>query len=1077
MRRLYSLHRLFERNPNVQLQYSKVLQTYLDKGYIAEVKKSDVLAAGVNQWFLPHFPVIREDRATTKVRVVFDGSAKVNGFAINDFMYTGPKLQNDLVNVLLRFCRYPVALAADISEMFLQVQLRDSDRRYHRFVWSKAPEDPLQVFEFCRVVFGIRSSPYLAGRALKAAAEEFAPKTQPEVASAVNDNFYVDDLLTSTPTVASACSIRRDLQQVTKYGGFHLRKWISNEQEVLKSIPEEDRATQTTIFISDRDTSSASVQKTLGVTWNPEKDQFRFIYPSPDSIIYTPRGVLSQMCRLFDPRGQLCPFTIRSRIMCQETCIRGKQWDEALDDDHRRQWKKWFSEFPELSDVHVNRCFSVSGSDQLFSLHTFSDASKSAYAAATYVRHSRPDGSTKVTLAMAKARPSPIKRKTIPMLELQGGVLGSRLSKSVGNVLDIPPERQHFWTDSMNVLYWVKSPSRKFRMDVGNRISEIQDVTDVRNWHHVPGKLNPADMPSRGISASQLASDHQWWHGPDFLTNPESSWPNRQIIPPSELPGQLRHVMTNVSAIHVSDHRLHPDKYSSWDHLVRITAWCRRFIRNACKKVPSVSDSINLRTASKKVTVPGSQKDIMVPELTVDEILESRYVWIRQAQRDIYGSTFDLVQSESPLPASSPLLKLQPMMDSTTNIQVMKVNGRLRAANHLPVGVRNPIILPAKHRVTSLIVAAADQQSNHSIGSNHLLSNLSTEYWIIKGKSVVKAHRSKCVLCKKMYAKTASPVMGLLPDFRTTEPLQPFSKTRVDFAGPFLTKQGRGRVHTKRYACVFTCLQTRACHLEMVYSLDTDGFLLALSRFTKRRGVPTEILSDNGTNFTAADQELKNGVQSLDNSRISAELSSLNIKWRFNPPRAPHFGGVFEIVVKAMKKVLQATLYRADLSDEELHTALVQAEGLINSRPLCVTSTDSCDLEPLTPLHFLVGHASVTVAAEVSADQEKIVHPCRRWKYVQRVVRDVWRRWLKELVPRLNARSKWQRQEKSISKGDIVMVHEENAPRACWPIGRVVETFVGRDGVVRVVEVEIKGKIYKRSVHRLVPLDVEGAAT
>ncbi|XP_065185956.1 uncharacterized protein LOC135816784 [Sycon ciliatum] len=238
--RLKSLHRILERKPEVRLQYAEVLKKYLERGYIRSVLPTEVEDAGTDQWFLPHFPVIRNDKSTTKVRIVFDGSAKVMGDSINDRMHAGQKLQSDLVKVLLRFCHHPIALTADISEMFLQVELRDNDRKYHRFVWSESPHHPLVFFEFCRVVFGMRASPYLVGRALQATAETFADTAGPEAINAVRDNFYVDDLLMSTATEASAIVAREDLQEITTRGGFHLRKWLSNSPAVLKSIPEAD---------------------------------------------------------------------------------------------------------------------------------------------------------------------------------------------------------------------------------------------------------------------------------------------------------------------------------------------------------------------------------------------------------------------------------------------------------------------------------------------------------------------------------------------------------------------------------------------------------------------------------------------------------------------------------------------------------------------------------------------------------------------------------------------------------------------------------------------------------------------
>ncbi|XP_065185823.1 uncharacterized protein LOC135816555 [Sycon ciliatum] len=1069
-KRLCSLHRLFQKNPTVQLRYSEVLQNYLKKGYIHTVSTSAVQAAGVDQWILPHFPVIREDKATTKVRVVFDGSAKVHGECINDLMHTGPKLQSDLVKVLLRFCHQPIALAADISEMFLQVELRETDRKYHRFMWSESPQDPVVFFEFCRVVFGMRASPYLAGRALKATAEKFSSEAGAEVAKAIDDNFYVDDLLMSLPSVQSAIVTRSDLQQVTQRGGFHLRMWMSNTEAVLDSIPLEDRASNKMMTIASSELPPLP-HKALGVAWEPDDDQFTFIYPEPSNVQFTRRGVLSQMCRLFDPRGQLCPFTIRSRILFQATCIRGTDWDDPLDSDQASEWKQWFSEFPSLRDVKASRCFTEISSDQPLTLHTFTDASASAYAAVTYARQERDDGTAKVTLALAKARPTPIKRKTIPMLELQGAVLGTRLSCSVGEALDVPVSRQYFYTDSMNVLYWVRSPSRKFKIEVGNRISEIQEFSNASQWCHVSTTVNPADMPSRGVGATQLADDATWWTGPAFLSKPTSTWPSKHIVPPAELPGQLKREITMVATTQeLPTSRLHPDHFSSWDHLVRITAWCRRFVNNARRRSTQAASP---EIATKSVTLP-TGRNVSVPELTVSELWSAKCVWISLAQREVYGRTFADVTGGKGLSASSPLQKLQPVLDATSGVGVLKVNGRLRTAHHLPPGIRTPVILPRSHRTTKLIIAAADANANHAVGTNHLLSLLAGEYWIVKGKAAVKEHRSKCILCRKRYVKTATPAMAPLPNFRTSGPQQPFAKVGVDYAGPFHTRQGRGRSQAKRYVCVFTCLLTRACHFELVYSLDTAGFLLALSRFTKRRGVPQKMVSDNGTNFVAADQELRAAVKSLDTSRLAAEMTSRGISWAFNPPRAPHFGGVFEVMVKSMKRVLQGVLYRADLTDEELHTALVNAEDLINSRPLCTMTSDVEDLQPLTPQHFLVGHANSTMAAEVNITTETQVHPRKRWEVVQRIIDDVWKRWLKEIVPKLNVQVKWLQKQRNVQEGDVVLVMDEHTARSHWPLGRVTEVYPGKDGIVRVVKVKVAERFYKRAVHRLVPLEVEG---
>ena len=866
---------------------------------------------------------------------------------------------------------------------------------------------------------------------------------------------------------------------MTQRGGFHLRKWMSNSELVLDSIPETDQASAAMMIIKPDQQDSQPV-KTLGVAWMPEDDHFTFIYPEPGSVKFTPRGVLSQLCRLYDPRGQLCPFTIRSRVLFQSTCIRGLGWDDPLDDDQLQDWKKWFSELPSLSSVKARRCFRDSRSDQPLTLHTFCDASDMAYAAVVYARHQLPDGSAQVTLAMAKSKPAPMKKKSIPQLELQGAVLGARVSMEVATALVISPDDITYWTDSMNVLFWVRSTSRKFRTEIGNRIGQLQEVSSPKQWHHVPGKINPADVASRGTSAENLQQDEHWWNGPSFLSCPEEEWPMMKIFVPKVLPGQLKRATCYLS-LTGTESQLHPDRFSSWTHLKRQTAWCRRFIRNASRgKFCSTAeegdeDAIQNSSSSADATVNG----VKVPMLSVYELQCAELYWIQRAQIESFGETLRKLERGKELSPNDSLQKLRPVLEKQCGMQIMKVGGRLGTSHHLPSSIRHPSILPGRHRVTSLIIQEEDENCGHAAGANHLLSNLSTRYWIVKGKTVVQSHRHGCVSCQRNHAKTLTPLMGPLPTFRTDGPLLAFSNVAVDFAGPFLVKQGRGRSQLKRYACIFTCLHTRACHVEMAYSLDTDSFLMAFTRFCKRRGTPKLVVSDNGSNFVAAERELREAIAQFDQEHITSKMVVQDVEWKFNPPRSPHFGGVVEVVVRSVKRILWHVLHKADLTDEELSTALVCAESLINNRPLTIVSNDVDDPMPLTPCHFLVGQLPGVTALEGLSERVDKVHPKRRWEYVQLLVREVWRRWIKELVPRLNVRSKWRKEQKKVKVDDVFIVLDESTPRATWPLGRVTATFPGSDGVVRSVDIRIAGKVYRRAVHRLIPLEVapeEGTA-
>ena len=234
--------------------------------------------------------------------------------------------------------------------------------------------------------------------------------------------------------------------------------------------------------------------------------------------------------------------------------------------------------------------------------------------------------------------------------------------------------------------------------------------------------------------------------------------------------------------------------------------------------------------------------------------------------------------------------------------------------------------------------------------------------------------------------------MAPLPTTRITLPLRSFDRIGTDFAGQFLTKQGRGKTRMKRYLCLFTCLATRAVHLEMAYALDTDSFINAFTQMTARGGTPSFVLSDNGTNFVGAEKEICQKVQELDKQKIVETTSQRQlIHWKFNPPSAPHFGGVFESMVKSAKKAIRAILGDAAITDEELVTAIAGAEGLINSRPITYVSSSPDDLTPLTPNHFMIGQLGGQFAPEVSP--EEVFNPRKRWGRVQQLISQIWKRW------------------------------------------------------------------------------------
>ena len=275
-----------------------------------------------------------------------------------------------------------------------------------------------------------------------------------------------------------------------------------------------------------------------------------------------------------------------------------------------------------------------------------------------------------------------------------------------------------------------------------------------------------------------------------------------------------------------------------------------------------------------------------------------------------------------------------------------------------------------------------------------------------------------------------------------------FSKVGVDFFGPLKVKHLRKQ--EKRYGCLFTCLVTRAVHLEVAFSLSTDSFIMCLRRFIARRGKTTVIYSDNATNFVGANRELRECIDDWNQDMIGRVLSQEGIQWVFNPPVAPHIGGVWECLVRLCKKALDV-LQNQVLTDEVLLTAFAEVEWLVNSRPLTEISSDVDDLEALTPNHFIIGRGTLNLPPGVFVD--------------------IWNRWLQEYLPGLISRKKWLKPTANVKIGDLVLVSEHAVPRGFRPLGRIVKVFPGHDNVVRSAEVKTKFGVMKRPVTKLALLE------
>lgn len=974
------------------------------------------------------------------MRLAFDASAKFGGVSLNDTIEAGPKLQRELFDVLLRFRRKSVAVVCDVQEMYLQVGIPESDRNFHSFLWRASSETEPDIYQFNRLVFGVNASPFLAQYVSQHNALQLADEF-PLAAETVMKSTYMDDSMDSVSNEDEAVELFHQLSKLWQKAGMYARKWLSNSSVVLEQIPKQDRAYETEL--SKHELPSI---KTLGVLWEAKDDMFTFRYTAPDlETNYTKRKFLSKVATIYDPLGFLSPYTVRAKILMQDIWLSGTDWDETLSDELNSEVKSWFEEMTKLEEVKVPRCINDMNSN-LSEIHVFVDASEKAYGAVAYTRVLGSDHPV-VRFIAAKSKVAPLTSTSIPRLQLMAACLGLHLAQNICKALEKDLRLVTLWSDSMDVLWWIRGQRRKYKTFVSNRIGMIHEVTVPSQWLHVSSKENPADLVSRGLPISKIIDNDFWWSGPEFLKSSENL-PQRDFVPSDEAKAEMKRksaksdiemyqFFTVTEPKTFEDNRLAPVRYSSWMRLVCVSAWVERFIDNC--QLP--------------------QQERRKAGLLVEEIQSAELKIIKNVQIACFGEEYSNLMKGRELPKTSRVLPLHPKLDEEG---VMRSDSRLGFHEHLSYNVRFPIILPRDCWVTKLIIRHFHEQNGHC-GTNQTLSALSTKYWIISAREEIRKVESECYECKRRKVRTGQQIMAPVPPLRLGRSMQAFSETAVDFAGPFLTKQGRGKTREKRYLCVFTCMACRAVHLEMAYHLDTDSFLNTFYRFVSRRGLPKVMLSDNGTNFVGAVRELRELYRQLDKDKISAKSANQGIQWYFNPPLAPHFGGIHESMVKSAKRAIYRVMGNADVNDEELLTAFVGVEGLLNSRPLTYQSSNPADNCVLTPNHFLHGRVGGQFAETVDVR--------KRWRRVQELVRHFWKRWMQEYLPTLGSRKKWRNTTRDFTIGDVVMVIDPDSSRGQWSLGRIIRVFPGVDGHVRVAEIQIGNKIMKRPITRLCLLE------
>uniref|UniRef100_A0A914QNZ0 Integrase zinc-binding domain-containing protein n=1 Tax=Panagrolaimus davidi TaxID=227884 RepID=A0A914QNZ0_9BILA len=722
--RLNSNLKRLQQDQKLMKEYHNIVLTQFNNG---QVEVAPEKPQGGLIHYLPHHAVVNYLKATTKIRMVFDASAKIskNAPSLNECFIRGPLEMPDICGILFRtrICNY--LLTGDIEKAFHQVFLNEDSRDAVRFLWVKDPSKPatgenLIILRFVVVPFGVISSPFILWIITVIILQKLGDD---ELQQMIKDNTYVDNMFFMCNDENNAIQLFDKIRKHFLTASMNIREWLSNSSTINEAFPPELK-------------QKSTVTKILGIQWNSQEDTFMFELKNDcQEERWTKRKVLKFIASTYDPLGFLSPVSIKGKLFMQKLFQQQLSWDTPLTDDLQKEWQAIVQKWKGTVTIPRKIVHGTMPTNNLIEIHAFADASKIAYCACVYLRIKTSMG-YECHLIFAKTRLHPLcKKLTIPKMEVMGIWLASKIASFVAKELKIETSRKFIWTDSQISYYWFqKLPKDVF---VSNRLKDV--LASNSELLFVPGTLNPADLGTRGVSIEELKDNKHWWHGPQFLQQPSETWPKTKDLT------QTITAVVNISTCADNTIVLQNIELNREYEIETNLSWT----------------NFKIKIAMKAKNVPKEEN------LTAKDLVEAETVLLKQEQQ-IYFS----IKLEKELKLAK---------DETG---IYRIHTRF---DHAEMINPNPIFLPKASPITKMIVMDIHERLHHA-GIPHTLSTIREKFWIPSGRAAVKKILLKCKSCKIWRGKSfALPNMPSLPSSRINK-TQPFENTGIDYCGPFKIK-------------------------------------------------------------------------------------------------------------------------------------------------------------------------------------------------------------------------------------------------------------------------------------------------
>ncbi|KAL1446606.1 hypothetical protein WDU94_015601 [Cyamophila willieti] len=994
-----------------------------------------------NCHYLPYHAVIRTDRETTKVRMVMDASARQdrNKPSLNQLLHRGPVLLENLCSLLIRFRTHKIGIIGDLEKAFLNIGLNEPDRDFTRILWLKNINGPItnnnmQVLRHTRIPFGVTSSPFLLAGVISTHLSRYDNN---ETILKLKNDIYVDNLVTGLDKESDLIDFMKKSREIFGEASLNLRAWSTNyHTEGFDSLPDEIK-------------SLSKIQSVLGTLWNTESDTLSLkskVKTDIDSKV-TKRVLLSVQSSFYDVMGLWSPVTVKLKMLIQKSWTTTKDWDTIVSDEDATLFREIVDDLDTIPNYDIPRLVGTITDTTYLELHVFSDACIYSYGAAVYLRCVN-GSDISCNLVFAKIRISP-KNITLPRLELMGALVAYRCLLYVIKSLHRAVSKVFLWSDSTCVLHWIHT-RKILPVFVKNRVNEIRSGEIDTNFKYIRTHQNPADL-CRGQSGKQLKDNKLWWHGPEFLCKADTDWPSENIDF-GNLKFDTENTTDELDLLANSDKvknskpfvprpcNINENEFSSFSSLVNHTCIVRR-------------GNDDTRAFITKCDYTSACND-----------------WLKYLQHKHFYETIRSLKSGK---RDSLTINLGLELDSN-GILILK--GRFV---ELKVDGDNPfpVLLPKRDHLTDIIVLDIHVKSCH-LGVNQTLATLRSDYWLPSGRTEIKRILRSCDICRKFNSKPyATPEFSAYPNYRLQKNLA-FTHSAVDYFGPLQVKEGKSQSRAV-WCLLFTCLTTRAVHLELVISEKSSDTLLAFRRFIARTGGCKSLLSDNAAQFQLLKQTFDHVY---DDNELNNVLNENRIDFRFIPALSPWAGGCFERIISITKQCLRKMIGNLTLTTCQLSTLLAEIQHAINARPLGYFADEDFII---TPNHFL-GIKRDNFLPDISSctvpkRQGNVCVLVRDWKKGIEYLDAFWKQWHSQYIQSLRERHdvRWKSSRKVTKKvpnvGDMVLVRQPKLKnRERWPHGKVSKLYYGRDKEVRHVDVQLQnGVVISRPVSWLYPFECD----